>query len=128
MKHKVIIKKPNETAKVQYIESGLEELQNIVDGYIEYPYLEKFYEKGISIIVNEEGKLMDLEPSIALNHKGQMIDYYCGNVIFVGTKETEDGNENDSLTDEQIDFIKKYVFNGLKCITTKGNVLDVISL
>lgn len=128
MKHKVIIKKPNETAKVQYIESGLEELQNIVDGYIEYPYLEKLYEKGISIIVNEEGKLMDLEPSIALNHKGQMIDYYCGNVIFVGTKETEDGNENDSLTDEQIDFIKKYVFNGLKCITTKGNVLDVISL
>jgi Domain of unknown function (DUF3846) len=128
MKHKVIIKKPNETAKVQYIESSLEELQNIVDGYIEYPYLEKFYEKGISIIVNEEGKLMDLEPSIALNHKGQMIDYYCGNVIFVGTKETEDGNENDSLTDEQIDFIKKYVFNGLKCITTKGNVLDVISL
>lgn len=128
MKHKVIIKKPNETARIQTIESGLEELQNIVDGYIEYPYIEQFHEKGISIIVNEEGKLINLEPSIALNYKGQMIDYFCGNVIFIGTKETKYGTENDSLTDEQINFIKKYVFNGLKCITTNGNVLDVITL
>lgn len=128
MKHKVIVKEPNKTAKIQFIESGLEELQNIVDGYIEYPYIEQFHKKGIAIIVNEEGKLLNLDPSIALNHKGKMIDYFCGNVIFVGSKETEEGTENDSLTDEQINFIKKYVFNGLKCITTSGNILDVITL
>ena len=77
MKHRVIIKKPNETAKIHFIDTGLEELQNIVDGYIEYPYIKQFHEKGISIIVNEEGKLINLEPSIALNHKGKMIDYFC---------------------------------------------------
>ena len=128
MKHRVIIKKPNETAKIHFIDTGLEELQNIVDGYIEYPYIKQFHEKGISIIVNEEGKLINLGPSIALNHKGKMIDYFCGNVIFVGTKETEDGIENDSLTDEQINFFKEKVFNGLKCITTNGDVLDVITI
>lgn len=128
MKHKVIIKKPNETAKIEYIETGLETLQSIVGGYIEYPYIKQFRDNGISIIVNEEGKLIDLEPSIALNHNGNLIDFFYGNIIFVGTKETEYDIENDSLTDEQIDFLKEHIFNGLKCITTTGNILDVMTI
>ena len=128
MKHRVIIKKPNETAKVEYIDGSLEGLQRVVGGYIEYSYIEKLWEKGISVIVNEEGKCIDLTPSIALLKDGKMIDYYCGNVIFVGNKETEEGNSNESLSDEQIEFLKRNVFNGLKCITTKEDVLNVIQI
>lgn len=128
MKYKAIIKRPNESAKIEYIETTLEALQDIVGGYIEYPFIQQFRENGISVIVNDEGKLLDLEPSIALNHNGRLIDFLNGNVIFIGTKETEYDIENDSLTDEQIKFLKKQVFNGFKCITTTGNILDVINI
>ena len=38
------------------IKNTLEELQKIVGGYIEIPFLsKKFFEHGIDIIINEEG-------------------------------------------------------------------------
>ena len=48
------------------IGNNLEDLQNIVGGYIEIPFLsQKFLEHDIDIIINEEGKFIDeLTPEI----------------------------------------------------------------
>ena len=50
------------------IENTLEELQKIVGGYIEFPFLSRvFNENKINIIINEEGKFIDgLKPEIAI--------------------------------------------------------------
>lgn len=128
MKCRAIVKRPNENIKLEYIENNLENLQNIVEGYIEYPFISKLHNKGISIIVNEEGRLIDLEPSVVVFKNGRIEDYIYGNIIFIGNKDTDDGLENDNLSDEQIDFIKNNIFNGLKCIITNGKVVDVINV
>lgn len=128
MKCKVVIKKPNQIAKIEYINTELENLQEVVGGLIEYPYFTSFSEKGISLIVNEEGRFTGLEPSIALMHQNEIIDYIFGNIIFIGEKETEDSIESKSLTDEQVEFISKAFSSKYKCITNKGNILDVINI
>ena len=68
------------------IENTLEDLQKIVGGYIEIPYLgEIFSENEIDIIINEEGKLIEgFKPEIAIVDKrnGQVVDIVYGNCIF----------------------------------------------
>lgn len=128
MKCKVVIKKPNQSAKIDYINTELEDLQEVVGGLIEYPYFSGFSEKGISLIVNEEGRFIDLKPNIALMHQNKIVDYIFGNIIFIGEKETDDGIESESLNDEQIAFINKSFSNKIKCITNDGNVLEIVNI
>lgn len=97
----------NGNLKEKEIENTLEALQYIVDGYIEIPFIsKKLYEEGIDIIVNEEGKLIGLEPQIAIVKKNtnKIVDWVKGNCIFAS--HDEEGNTI-GLSDKQIKVVKE---------------------
>ena len=60
---KVIIKEPGFPPHLEEIENTLEELQRIVDGYIETVTIIR---NQIIVICNEEGRLNGLEPNCAV--------------------------------------------------------------
>lgn len=88
------------------IENTLEELQKIVGGYIEVPFLGKiFNENKIDIIINEEGKFIEgLRPEIAVVDKGtgKILDVVYGNCIFASHDAV--GNTI-ALNEEQIKIV-----------------------
>jgi hypothetical protein len=92
---RVIIVEPEKPARLETIVNELSNLQSLVGGYIEC-----IREEGFDIIINEEGKLLELEPNFAL-YGGR--DYVAGTAIFSGVDYNE--GEFKSLTDEQIKFI-----------------------
>ena len=96
----------NGELKVQEIGSGLEDLQKIVGGYIEIPFLgNKFYENGIDVIINEEGKLIiGMKPEIAIvdEEKGIILDIVYGNCIFASHDEE---GETIGLNEEQMQVV-----------------------
>lgn len=89
------------------IENTLESLQEIVGGWIEIPFLSRrFADEGIDVIINEEGKLIGLEPQIAVLQRGtfELVDLVAGNCIFASHDEYGD---TIGLTDKQIKVIKE---------------------
>lgn len=96
----------NGELKEKEIDNTLEELQKIVGGYIEFPFLgNKFKDNVIDVIINEEGKFIEgLKPEIAIvNEKvGNILDIVYGNCIFAS--HDKEGNTID-LTDEQIKVV-----------------------
>lgn len=88
------------------IGSNLEDLQNIVGGYIEIPFLsQKFLEHDIDIIINEEGKFIEgMTPEIAVMKKGTntILDLVMGNCVFAS--HDEEGNTI-SLNDKQTKIV-----------------------
>lgn len=94
-KIKVVILEPNEVPRIETIDNRLETLQAIVGGDIELIPTNDY-----DILVNAEGKFIDLEPNFAL-YGGR--DFVAGTAIFISTDyETEDFT---SLPEEQIKFI-----------------------
>jgi hypothetical protein len=93
----VVIVEPNQPARVEKIENTLEAKQAIVGGRVEFLGLD-----GFDIIINEEGKFLDLEPNFGI-FGGQ--DYIAGTALFAGLDFNE--GESISLTPEQIEFIVK---------------------
>ena len=93
----------NGELKEREINNTLEELQKIVGGYIEFPYLGETFRKNIiDVIINEEGKFIEgLKPEIAIIDKnaGKVLDIVYGNCIFAS--HDEEGNTT-ALNDEQI--------------------------
>lgn len=74
--------------KQEEISNTLKSVQKIVGGYIECPYLgTKLDDVGISITINEEGKLINLPWSLLLLNNGEIADVLCGKVIFSRTDE-----------------------------------------
>ena len=98
----------NGELKEQEIGNELEDLQKIVGGYIEIPYLGKtFRDNVIDVIINEEGKFVEgLKPEIAIvdKERGQVLDIVYGNCIFASHDEV---GETIGLTDEQILIVMK---------------------
>jgi hypothetical protein len=88
----VVIVEPQKPARVERIVNELSNLQKIVGGYIEC-----VRQDGFDIIINEEGKLMDLEPNFGL-YEG--MDYIAGTALFAGVDYDE--GEFKSLSQEQI--------------------------
>lgn len=93
----ILIKSDGSYEVVEY-EDSLDELQRIVDGYIEYVMVDN----GISMIVNEEGLLrgLDYNEIASRFYRGPCI---VGNVLMVGVK----NGENISLSDNQIEMLLK---------------------
>lgn len=110
------------------IDGSLDSLQKVVDGLIEFIYLPKLTEQGIAMIINEEGKLLELRPTIACMYKNEITDIISGEVLFVGIK--YDSDELFDLTDEQIRFIENDFFDIKKryFIPSPSAILDVIEL
>lgn len=88
------------------IENTLEELQQIVGGYIEIPFLgNRFKENIIDVIINEEGKFIDdCKPEIAIvdENTKQILDIVHGNCIFAS--HDEEGNTI-ALNEEQMKVV-----------------------
>ena len=96
----------NGELKEKEIENTLEELQEIVGGHIEFPFLgNKFKDNIIDVIINDEGKFIEgLKPEIAIvNEKvGNILDIVYGNCIFAS--HDKEGNTI-ALSDEQVKVV-----------------------
>lgn len=96
----------NNNFEVKEIENTLENLQKIVGGYIEVPFLSRvFNDNGIDIIINEEGKFIeDCKPEIAIvdGETKQVLDVVHGNCIFASHNEEGD---TIGLTEKQLAIV-----------------------
>ena len=92
--------------KEKEIDNTLEALQEIVGGYIEVPFLSKeFYNNGIDVIVNEEGKFIKgLKPEIMIvdSKTKEIIEVVYGSCIFASHNENGD---TIGLNDKQIKLV-----------------------
>jgi hypothetical protein len=90
------------------INNELEDLQKIVGGYIEVPFLTNvFTENGIDVIINEEGKFIEgLRPEIAIldGETNKLLDIVYGNCIFASHDEE---GETTELNEEQLAIIEE---------------------
>jgi len=114
--------------KARDINNELEDLQKIVGGYIEIPYLkETFTKNGIDVIINEEGKFIDgLRPEIAVvdNLTGDVFDVIMGNCIFAS--HDEEGNTTE-LNEKQWKIVMEELGVG-GMINYKGKPIKVKAL
>lgn len=103
------------------IANELEDLQKIVGGYIEVPFLtETFTKNGIDVIINEEGKFIEgLRPEIAIvdRNTNQVLDVVMGNCIFASHDEE---GETIPLTEEQYKIVMTEL--QMMCVLTYGNM------
>lgn len=110
----------NGELKEQEIGNNLEDLQKIVGGYIEIPFLgHKFRSNGIDVIINEEGKLIEgMKPEIAVvdEEKGVILDIVYGNCIFASHDEA---GETVGLTEEQIQIVTEELETVIELINKK---------
>ncbi|MBQ1342060.1 MAG: DUF3846 domain-containing protein [Erysipelotrichaceae bacterium] len=96
---KGIIVKPHELPELIEFKKGYREMQKLVEGNFEMPYLFS----DVDIVVNEEGKFNGSQPNRFLYYQGHLVDILFGNILIVDTN--EDG-ETISLTDRKI---RKYM-------------------
>jgi len=97
----------NGILKEKEIENSLETMQEIVGGWIERAYMcERFIQERIDPIINEEGKLIGLEPQVAvLDRDGnRVLDLIMGNCVFVSH---DDEGNTIGLTDRQINIVRE---------------------
>jgi len=95
----VITKRVGQKCTVEEIENSLRSLQQIVGGYIEI--LRMDFNPALILICNEEGKLLNLEPTLDLGY-----DVICGNYLIA----KDDGfGELISLNAVDIADIQKYL-------------------
>ena len=98
----------NGKLEIKEIDNTLKELQKIVGGYIEIPYLSKrFNDNGIDVIINEEGKFIEgLKPEIAVldGETEQLLDIIYGACVFVS--HDNDGNTV-ALDEEQTEIVMR---------------------
>ena len=110
----------NGELKQQDIGTGLEELQKIVGGYIEIPFLSRvFRDHAIDMIINEEGKLIEgLKAEIAIvdEEHGNILDIVYGNCIFASH---DDEGETVGLNEGQIEVVEKELETIIGLMNTK---------
>lgn len=89
---RIVVKKAGHNPEVKEIQGTLENLKEIVGGYIECFHIFD----NILCVCNEEGKLMGLPPNFVFNG-----DIIVGDVFFCA------GGEEDfeSLNDDQVEFL-----------------------
>lgn len=109
------------------IENTLEELQRLVGGYIEIPYLGKiFRENSIDVIINEEGKFIEgLRPEIVVidEKTKQTVDVVYGNCVFA--THDEEGNTI-QLSKDQADIVVEEL--GLDVMLTFPNKDEAVKV
>lgn len=83
----------------------LESAQEYVDGYIEMSTIHDFGDgRTIDVVMNEEGKLVDLPPAMLITRNNEVIEYFAGNLLFV-TTDLRTGDSID-LSDDSIKWIQ----------------------
>jgi hypothetical protein len=87
-----VVVEPNQAPRIHIIKNDLKTFQGLVGGYIE----KVSFNDTIDMIINEEGKLIGLEPNFATKY-----DVIVGTAIFV----SHQGEEFSSLTDDWCEVI-----------------------
>ena len=106
-----VLKLINDELLEEEIESiTLKYMQSVVGGYIEAPYIcDELSNSNIDVIINEEGKILDLPVTILLTKDyDEVIDTIQGNVLFCSHDEE---GENIGLTNDQIQVIHNLFIN-----------------
>ena len=110
----------NGELKEQEIGNDLVDLQKIVGGYIEIPFLShKFRDNGIDTIINEEGKFIEgLKAEIAIvdEEKGNILDIVYGNCIFASHDEE---GETVGLNEAQIQIVTEELETVIELMSKK---------
>ena len=110
----------NGELKEQEIDNDLADLQKIVGGYIEIPFLShKFRDNGIDTIINEEGKFIEgLKAEIAIvdEEKGNILDIVYGNCIFASHDEE---GETIGLNETQIQIVTEELETVIELMSKK---------
>lgn len=101
-KLKVIIKKPHEEAFVTEIDSGLNPLQKLVEGRVEFTEMPKV--ECVDITSNEESKINGMEYNFFLP---EYKDAIAGPAVILGFNPRT--GSHISLTDKQIDAVLHYI-------------------
>lgn len=100
-----------------YAES-YELLRDNVEGIIQcVSWIKPFAEREIDLWVNDEGKLLDLDLSLAITENGKLIEVLNGNVVFA--RHNFEG-ETLPLNDEDITFIKETLQNEQRLIAFRN--------
>ena len=110
----------------------IEYLQNKVSGHIEIPNIsKKLNGRLIDVVVNRDGMLMGLEPTIViLDNSEKIIGALLGTIVFCS--HDEKGNKV-GLNDLQVKFIENFFADNIdmysgdddKTFTVKSIVLDI---
>ena len=98
--------RPHETRTFETF--GLEEMQAIVDGYIEPIYVGH----GVDMWLNDSGKLYNLPLNLVLGSDGEerkILDTIQGDIFFAGS---DDEGGTVGLTDEQIEWVEQNLDSG----------------
>ena len=96
---KVLVVQRNREPELKEIGDSLEDMQEIVEGYIEviYPFADP-----VGIVLNEEGKIIGLPVSRFLWYQeSEYVDALCGTFFICGLGEED-------LTDIPDDLVEKY--------------------
>ena len=126
---RVIVCRPDEYAKVTWIEDSLEAMQGLVGGLIE-PY-DPFYSdsdpryENVILVCNEEGKLRQMKPSRAIiDEDGHVMDVIAGPFFLCYSPVESESFESLPVDLEEV-FRKKYEKpEHISCI---GNEYHVIA-
>ena len=100
---RILYKQPGEDPRSMVIPNELKVMQQLVGGHIE---MLRISDNGI-LVMNEEGKLLGLEPNFYL---GSIGDTIVGPVIVVG----EDGEDFASLPDDEAAEISRIMRGGFE--------------
>ena len=110
----------NGELKETEIGTELEDLQKIVGGWIEIPFLShKFLDNGIDVIINEEGKFIEgLKAEIAIvdEKHGNILDIVYGNCIFASHDEE---GETIGLNEAQIQIVTEELETVIELMSKK---------
>lgn len=99
----LLVLKPGHDVEEVTIENELDPLKGLLDdGYLEMVRLNSPVPGELTMIVDEEGMMKDLEPSLAW--EGGTI---VGNIVFAGMDVAE--GEFISLSDEQKAYVKEWL-------------------
>ena len=126
--------KPEEIRVIQFVrekdravmkettmKNELETFNKFVGGYIEVTgAVPDGGRKGepLHLVIHEEGKLINLEPTIGFAMSNQIIDYTAGNAVLLRSNEEGDF---DSLTDEDVAYLKgRYGTQGVLSLGDKS--------
>ncbi len=91
----------NDFEVIEITEQPLESLQSLVDGYIEVCTPRMFQDCMLEFLADEMGRLKDKRINENLSMFGLV-----GSVVVVGVN-VDDASEFDSLTDNQIMYVKR---------------------
>lgn len=110
------------------------EIEKTLEGYykaLKCNYIDiiplKINNKTYDFIIDDEAKFKSHYPNILLSNKdNKIVDYIANDVIICNSIETEDGLDEDELTDLDIKNIKRWVATCEKRIDLKCCVFSLV--